>query len=205
MRKISKPGAPSRRQPGCRAILRSRGLCPEGRGYRSWIGALRISEGKDEASPTIQHAVCWPRIPSTHPGDANQSLRLALPNSSTEPFLQALLMLASTPHPPGPCNPSLCPALLRGGEQERGGEGPGTQPKAWNSRSLRPAHHSNDVLGEGGDLPIHEKCASKTGLALSRTQGGRGLEACTRGLERSLSSSDSVMVGGASSLVCGVL
>lgn len=31
-------------------------------------------------SPTIQHAVCWPRIPSTHPRDSNQSLRLALPN-----------------------------------------------------------------------------------------------------------------------------
>lgn len=80
VRKTSKPGAPSRRQPGCRAILRHRRLCPEGRGRRSWIGALRISEGKDEAAPTIQHAVCWPRIPSTYPKDSNQSLRWALPN-----------------------------------------------------------------------------------------------------------------------------
>lgn len=31
-------------------------------------------------NPTIQHAVCWPRIPSTHPKDSNQSLRLGLPN-----------------------------------------------------------------------------------------------------------------------------
>lgn len=44
--KILKPGAPSGRQPGCGAILIGRDLCPEGRGYRSRIGALK-SEGQD--------------------------------------------------------------------------------------------------------------------------------------------------------------
>lgn len=47
---ILKPEAPSGRQPGCRAILKGRGLCPEGRGYRSRIGALK-SEGKDRGGP----------------------------------------------------------------------------------------------------------------------------------------------------------
>lgn len=38
--------------------------------------------------------------------------------SSAEPFLRALLMLASTPTL-GPCSPCLCPPLLKGGEKGR--------------------------------------------------------------------------------------
>lgn len=41
--------------------------------------------------------------------------------SSAEPFLRAL-MLAGTAHPPSPCNPSLCPPLLQGGEEDKGME-----------------------------------------------------------------------------------
>lgn len=50
VREILKLEATSERQPGHRAILKGWGLCPEGRGYRSRVWALK-SEGKDRGGP----------------------------------------------------------------------------------------------------------------------------------------------------------
>lgn len=107
----------------CRAILRGRDLCPEGRGNRTRMGALRISEGKDGAAPTIHHAVGWPRISSAHTKDSNQSLRLALPNFPLQSSSFRLFSCWQAPTTrPRPRDHPLCSPLLQGAEEERGAE-----------------------------------------------------------------------------------
>lgn len=128
VRKISKPEAPSGRQPGCRAILRSRDLCPSKKG--EVIGHGLGPQGYQKGRTRQPHNPAC-RLLAQDPLNTSQRFQpkfeVGSPKlSSAEPFLQALLMLASTPHPPGPCNPSLCSPLLQEGEQEGGGEGPDT-------------------------------------------------------------------------------
>lgn len=174
MRKISKPGAPSRRQPGCRTILRSRGLCPEGRGYRSWIGALRISERKDEASPTIQHAVCWPRIPSKHPGDANQSLRLALPNF---PLQSHSFRLSSCWQAP-PTRPARAtpPSVLHSseGESKRGVEKALAHSQRAGTPDLCAQHITPMMFWEKGGPPYSREVCKQDWACSQQDSGKKG-------------------------------
>lgn len=162
MREISKPGAPLGRQPGCRAILRGRGLCPEGRGYRLRTGALRISEGKVRGGPHNPACCLLAQYPLNTSQRFQPKFEVGSPKlSSAEPFFRALLMLAGTPRPTlaWPVQPLLLSsAPPRGRGREGGREGPDTQPRAWNSRSLHPAHQSNGVLGKGVTSPSREVC-----------------------------------------------
>lgn len=88
------------RQPGCRAILRGRGLCPEGRGYRLRTGALRISEGKVRGGPHNPACCLLAQYPLNTSQRFQPKFEVGSPKlSSAEPFFRALLMLAGTPRP----------------------------------------------------------------------------------------------------------
>lgn len=139
----------------CRAILRGRDLCPEGRGNRIRMGALRISEGKDGAARNP--SCCWlaQDFLSTYQRFQPKFEAGSPKLSSAEQFLQALLMLASTHHPTRATRPPLLSsASSRGRGREGGREGPDSQPRAQESGFLGPAHHSSAVLGKGADLPV---------------------------------------------------
>lgn len=173
VREILKPETTSERQPGYRAILKGWGLCPEGRGDRSRVWALK-SEGKDRGGPRNLACCFLAQYPLNTSQKFQPKFEVGSPKlSSAEPFLRALLMLASTPTPARPVQPLLLSSTPpRGRGREGAGEDPDTQPRAWNSRSLHPTHHSSGILGERGDLPVMTSVQARQ-LALSRTHPGK--------------------------------
>lgn len=163
----AKPGLPWERWPGCGGqpvgvgSACGVGACPSGRGYMSQVGSLELSEG---IQPCSSHS--WDLF------DAPQRLQEKfecgfLKLASEDPFLWALLMLASTHTHPGHAR-APCPLLLQGGrEGEETGEVLELRSKDWNSRLFLA------VLTKSG-LPATE-VYNKAMLAPGGTLRGRGL------------------------------
>ena len=110
-------------------------------------------------APAIQHAVCWPSIPSTHPKDSNQSLRLALPNFPLQSHSCELSSCwQAPPRPPSPCTLSFCPPLLQGGEGEREVENTLTLSQGLGTPDLWAQHVTPMVFWGKGATSLSDVC-----------------------------------------------